>query len=62
MTGVEAPSERNTAKVKQILDACAENDFDAVAALATSDGGLVEDNVRRIACNCSIHSFLQRLS
>lgn len=59
---VEDLPERSSAKVKQILDACGENDFDTIAALATSDGGLVEDNVRRIACKRSTDSDLQRLS
>jgi hypothetical protein len=58
VAGVEAPPERRTAKVKQILDACGENDFNAVAALATSVGGLVEDDVRRTACKRSTHSDL----
>ena len=57
VTGVEVPP-----KVKQILDACGENDFDSVAALATSVGGLLEDDVRRIACKRSTHGDLQRLS
>jgi hypothetical protein len=59
---VEALPERNAAKVQQILDACGENDFDAVVALATSVGGLVEDDVRKIACKRSTYSDLQRLS
>ena len=57
VAGVEAPQ-----KVKQILDACGENDFNAIAALATSVGGLVEDDLRRTACKRFIYSDLQRLS
>jgi hypothetical protein len=59
---LEASPERNAAKVKRILDACGENDLDALAALATSLGGLVEDDVRRTACRRSTHQNLQHLS
>lgn len=37
-------------KVNEILQAAAENDVDSLAALATSPGGLVEDQVRKTAC------------
>ena len=62
VAGIEALPEKSAAKVKQILDACGENDIDAVAGLATSVGGLVEDHVRRTACKRSARSDLQSLS
>ena len=63
VAGIEAlPEKKSATKIKQILDACGENDIDAVAALATSVGGLVEDDVRRTACKRSARSDLQSLS
>lgn len=37
-------------KVTKILRACENNDRPQLVALATTSGGLIEDNVRRIAC------------
>ncbi|KAK4964891.1 hypothetical protein LTR28_003577 [Elasticomyces elasticus] len=45
----EPLSAAETSKVVQILEACRDHDLPALAALATSDGGLVEDEIRRIA-------------
>lgn len=44
-------TERN--KVHQILEACRDYDYSSLAALATSEGGLVEDEVRRVACTAA---------
>jgi hypothetical protein len=37
-------------KVDRILLACHESDLDTLATLATSDGGLLNDEIRRTAC------------
>lgn len=39
-----------SSKVTDILQACKNGDREQLAALATSSGGLIEDQVRRIAC------------
>lgn len=44
-------SEEEAAKVMQILQACRDSDLHALAALASSAHGLVEDEIRRTACN-----------
>ncbi len=46
----EPLSETESAKVMRILEACKERDLEALVALCTSSGGLVEDEVRRAAC------------
>lgn len=46
----EPLSEPESAKVMRVLEACKERDLEALVALCTSSGGLVEDEVRRIAC------------
>jgi hypothetical protein len=40
------------AKATRILDACRWKDTEILRALATSEGGLVSDEVRRQACTC----------
>ena len=41
-------------KADQILEACKEGDVDAVVEFAVTEGGLVNDEVRRKACElCS---------
>ena len=37
-------------KAKRILAACRNNDLDALIELATSTGGLVDDEIRQTAC------------
>lgn len=37
-------------KVTQILQACKDSDVAALTSLATSKGGLVEDDARKVAC------------
>ena len=45
------PSEKGCDKITQILDACTKpQDIDQLIALSTATGGLVSDEVRRIAC------------
>lgn len=46
----QSPSETDVEKVSWILSACQENDLGSLAALATSPGGLLEDQLRRSAC------------
>jgi len=50
-------NERN-AKVADIRKACTWKDITALRALATSEGGLVSDEVRRLACSCYRGSLL----
>lgn len=46
----EPLSSTETSKVIQILQACKDHDRDALVALATTENGFVEDEVRRITC------------
>lgn len=48
----QSPSAADAEKVNRILAASRENDLDFLAALATSPGGLLEDEIRRTACMC----------
>lgn len=43
-------SPKTKAKVERVLTACRGRDLDALKELAASEGGLVEDEVRRTAC------------
>lgn len=45
----ESLSDQENEKVMKILEACRSEDLYALANLATSEGGLVEDEMRRIA-------------
>jgi TBC1 domain family member 20 len=45
-------SKESNAKVASILDACKWKDTSILRTLATSEGGLVSDEVRRQACQC----------
>jgi len=45
---------RHTQKTRDILDACDKRQLSRLRTLATTSGGLVSDEVRRIACWCSI--------
>ena len=49
-----SPTERE--KVSKILKASRDRDLTALRDLATSQGGLVEDEVRRTACTYAPHS------
>jgi hypothetical protein len=40
------------AKIAKIRDACEWRDIETLRTLATSEGGLVSDDVRRQACSC----------
>jgi hypothetical protein len=44
--------QRRDAKATTILESCKFKDIDALRTLATSEGGLVSDDVRRQACSC----------
>ena len=43
--------EKHTTKSAEILDACTSLDLARLRELATSDGGLVSDDIRRRACS-----------
>jgi hypothetical protein len=45
---------QNSAKVEQIKRACRDNDCAALISLAKTEGGLIDDDVRRKACMISI--------
>jgi hypothetical protein len=51
-------SKEHNAKVASILDACKLRDITTLKTLATSEGGLVSDEVRRQACQCYHGSLL----
>ena len=45
------PSERGRDKITQIIKACTKTqDVDELIALSTATGGLVSDEVRKVAC------------
>ena len=45
------PSENGHDKITQIINACTKTqDVDQLIALSTATGGLVNDDVRRVAC------------
>ncbi len=45
------PSEKERDKITRIITACTETqDIDQLVALSTATGGLVNDEVRRVAC------------
>jgi hypothetical protein len=46
----EAKQMARTKKARAIRKACAARDVEALAAHATSEGGLLEDGLRQIAC------------
>jgi hypothetical protein len=43
-------------KVTYIEDACRDEDLDALIDLATTNGGLVKDSLRRTACRNTSHT------
>lgn len=45
--------EQNMQKIASILDACDSRDLKLLVELASSDGGLVDDQTRRRACTVS---------
>lgn len=45
-------SKKHNAKLASILEACKWRDIATLKTLATSEGGLVSDDVRRQACSC----------
>ena len=48
-----SPEQKNRdAKAATISEACKWKDIDALRTLATSEGGLVSDEVRHQACSC----------
>lgn len=55
-----AASDISQAKITSILDACRWKDVELLRALATSEGGLVSDSVRREACSFPIRVKAQR--
>lgn len=46
----EPLSTNEASKVTQILHACKDQDIEQLIALAATEGGFVEDQVRRLAC------------
>jgi len=55
---VSPQRQKYNAKTAKILEACKWKDLDALRALASSEGGLVSDHVRRQACSCYHQSYL----
>ena len=53
-TTEDHPSSLNEQKKNDILEACKAHDIDALVRLATSSGGLLQDDVRQVACKISI--------
>ena len=51
-----------TTKVSRIFKACTEGDQEALRELATSEGGLVDDTARRVACKNPSIAQIFRLS
>jgi hypothetical protein len=51
---------RRNAKATTILEACKRKDIEALRTLATSEGGLVSDDVRRQACSCHPQRLVNR--
>lgn len=51
----ETPEAQST-KTLAILEACQWNDVDELRKLATSDGGLLNDELRRKACKFAHHT------
>ena len=47
---LEALSQTEKDKVHRILQACRDRDLNELRELGTSEGGLIEDEVRRTAC------------
>lgn len=43
-------SEQDRQKIYRILEACTKHDIELLAELASSDGGLIDDETRRRAC------------
>lgn len=48
-----APQIDRVDKKKRILDACQNLDITTLIQLATSSGGLLQDDIRRVACKHS---------
>lgn len=48
------------AKATTILEACKWKDIATLRKLAISEGGLVSDNVRRLACSCYLERFMNQ--
>lgn len=51
-------SQNERTKVQLILQACADRDLVALRELATSEGGLVEDEIRRTACMSLLQALI----
>jgi hypothetical protein len=58
----DVKSTADIAKVASILDACKWRDITTLRTLATSDGGLISDEVRRQACQCYLDSLCSKLT
>ena len=55
------PSEKEHDKITQIINACTKNpDVEQLIALSTAPGGLISDDVRKVACTFQIINTLQR--
>lgn len=50
------------AKAAKILEACEGKDIEALRTLATAEGGLVSDEVRRLACSYHHGMFLRPMT
>ena len=52
-------TDSRSSKETEVIDACENGDVDSLISLATSNGGLVSDELRRLACTCP---FIRRSS
>jgi hypothetical protein len=56
-----APEQKKRdAKAAEILEACKWKDIELLRTFATSEGGLVSDDVRRQACRCHQERLMNR--
>lgn len=51
-------SDLEEAQVQKIINATDARDWHALATLAASPGGFIDDEVRRIVCTCKVSSIL----
>ena len=57
--GKDLPSQKAQDKANRIISACTkERDLDQLIDLATSTGGLVNDQIRQVACTSREHQTL----
>lgn len=52
--------QERVAKAATILDACISKHVEILRTLATSEGGLVSDDLRRQACSCHLRRLVDQ--